>query len=117
MDEAALKRPMKSATLMAAQLRHLLQVTESRHLTAQVLPFSEGAHPMLGGCLSLLTLRDSGTPAFVESFKSGETVELPKRVVELTQGFDVARSLALPEDRSLDLIRTYLGEYEDEHDS
>jgi transcriptional regulator with XRE-family HTH domain len=117
MDEAALKRPMKSATLMASQLRHLLQVTESRHLTAQVLPFSEGAHPMLGGCLSLLTLRDGGTMAFVESFKSGETVELPKRVVELTQGFDIARSLALPEDRSLDLIRKYLGEYEDEHDS
>ncbi|MFI6702172.1 Scr1 family TA system antitoxin-like transcriptional regulator [Streptomyces sp. NPDC050509] len=117
MDEAALRRPMKSAALMAAQLRHILEVTESRHLTVQVLPFSGGAHPMLGGCLTLLTLLDGGTMAFVESFKSGETVELPKRVVELTQGFDIARSLALPEDESLDLIRKYLGEYEDEQDS
>ncbi|MFD5114940.1 Scr1 family TA system antitoxin-like transcriptional regulator [Streptomyces sp. NPDC058391] len=117
MDEAALRRPMRSAKLMVRQLHHLLVAAERSHSTVQVLPFNEGGHPMLGGCLSLLTLRDGGMMAFVESFKTGETVELPKRLIELTQGFDVARSLALPEDKSLDLIRRYLGEYEDEDDS
>ncbi|MCL7378746.1 helix-turn-helix transcriptional regulator [Streptomyces sp. 35G-GA-8] len=116
-DEAALKRPMKGAKLMSRQLNHLLKAAERFHSTIQVLPFSEGAHPMLGGCLTLLTLRDGGMMAFVESFKSGETVELPKRLIELTQCFDVARSLALPEDKSLNLIRRYLREYENEDDS
>ncbi|MFC9651633.1 MULTISPECIES: DUF5753 domain-containing protein [unclassified Streptomyces] len=117
LDEAALRRPMKSATLMSRQLNHLLKAAERVHSTIQVLPFSEGAHPMLGGCLTLLTLHDGGMMAFVESFKTGETVELPKRIIELTQCFDVARSLALPEDKSLNLIRRYLREYEDEDDS
>jgi hypothetical protein len=69
---------------------------------------------MLGGSLTLLTLKDGATVALVESFDSGEPVDSPKRVVELVQRFDVARSKALPESESLDLIRSYLKEYADE---
>ncbi|NJP99457.1 DUF5753 domain-containing protein [Streptomyces zingiberis] len=117
MDEASLKRPVGNAGQMQDQLRCLLDIAERPHFTIQVLPFAEGAYPMLGGCLTLLTLRDGGTMAFVESFKSGETVESPKEVVELSQRFDIARSLALPEDKSLSLIRRYLEEYADDHGS
>jgi hypothetical protein len=114
MDEAALKRPIGD---MAGQLDHVLQTATRPRITIQVLPFAMGAHSMLGGSLTLHTHRDGGTIAVVESFASGETVESPKRVVELTQLFDLARSLALPEDESLDLIRRYLKEYENDHDS
>lgn len=117
MDEASLKRPIGNAGQMRDQLDHLLRTAEQPHFTIQVLPFTEGAYPMLGGCLTLLTMRDGGTMAFVESFKSGETVGSPKEVIELSQRFDVARSLALPEDKSLHLIRGYLKEYADEYDS
>lgn len=72
---------------------------------------------MLGGGLTLMTLREGGTVALVESFDSGEAVDSTKRVVELTQRFDVARSMALTDDESLDLIRGYLKGYEDERDS
>ncbi|WP_405810213.1 DUF5753 domain-containing protein [Streptomyces sp. NBC_01520] len=117
MDEASFKRPVGSPQQMADQLRCLLRAAERPKLTVQVLPFTEGAHPMMGGCLTLLTLRDGGTMAFIESFSSGETAELPKRTLDLTQRFDVARSLALPMEKSLGLIREYLKEYEDERDS
>jgi hypothetical protein len=72
---------------------------------------------MLGGSLNLHTLPDGGTLAVVESFESGEPVEAPKKILELTQKFDLARSLALTDDESLDLIRQYLKEYEGEEDS
>lgn len=72
---------------------------------------------MLGGSLTLMTLKEGGTMALVESFDSGEAVESTRRVVELTERFDLARSLALAGDDSLDLVRKYLKGYEDECDS
>ncbi|WP_327068648.1 helix-turn-helix domain-containing protein [Kitasatospora sp. NBC_01302] len=116
MDEAALKRPLGGSKCMREQLRQLLE-PRIPHVTIQVLPFSQGAHPMLGGSLTLLTMEGGTTIGYVESFASGETVELPRKVVELTQMFDLARSKALPEKESLDLIRTYLKEYENDDES
>ncbi|WP_431984900.1 DUF5753 domain-containing protein [Streptomyces qinglanensis] len=117
MDESALRRPIGGASCMTAQINHLLHLTSRPYVTVQVLPFSRGAHPMLGGSLTLHTLPDGATISAVESFDSGEPVESPRRVLELTQRFDMARSLALTDDESLDLIRKYLKEYEVEDDS
>ncbi|MFD7893807.1 Scr1 family TA system antitoxin-like transcriptional regulator [Streptomyces sp. NPDC059568] len=117
MDEAALKRPTGNKSAMREQLEHILRVAENPHVTVQTVPFRAGLHPMPGGSLTLLTSADGGTIALVESFDSGEPVDSPKRIVGLQQRFNVARTKALPEDESLDLIRRYLKEYEDEQDS
>ncbi|MFI1951043.1 DUF5753 domain-containing protein [Streptomyces xinghaiensis] len=117
MDEAALRRPVGGQRNMSAQLRHLLHMASQPRVTVQILPFAEGAHPMLGGGLTLMTLKDGRTIALVESFDSGEAVESPRRVVDLTDRFDLARSLALTDDASIDLISDYLKEYEDDCDS
>ncbi|MFG2832853.1 Scr1 family TA system antitoxin-like transcriptional regulator [Streptomyces sp. NPDC048434] len=117
MDEAALKRPIGGAACMCGQIRHMLKAVESPRIWVQVLPFTQGEHPLLGGSLSLLTFQNGATIGYVESFASGQPVESPGRILELTQRFDVARSKALPERESLDLIRGYLREYEHEDDS
>ncbi|SEB72920.1 Helix-turn-helix domain-containing protein [Streptomyces sp. 2224.1] len=117
MDEAALKRPVGGAKCMTEQIDHILTMTQSPHTSIQVLPFNQGEHPLLAGSLTLLTLRNGTTTGYAESFASGQSVESPRRVLQLTQRFDIARSMALPEDGSLDLIRSYLREYEDEEDS
>ncbi|MGW9041764.1 helix-turn-helix domain-containing protein [Streptomyces lydicus] len=117
LDEAALKRPIGGAACMSRQILHILKAVESPRIWLQILPFQQGEHPMLGGSLSLLTLRNGATLAYVESFASGEAVESPERILELTQRFDVARSKALPEKETLDLVRGYLRGYEDEDDS
>ncbi|MEV7678897.1 DUF5753 domain-containing protein [Streptomyces sp. NPDC088341] len=116
-DESALRRPMGDAKGMTGQLRHLLRIASRPHTTIQILPFAKGAHSMLGGSLTLMTLKDGGTIALVESFDSGEAVSSTKRVIELTDRFDLARSMALTDDESIDLIRRYLKEYDDEYDS
>ncbi|MEC4020511.1 DUF5753 domain-containing protein [Streptomyces sp. H27-D2] len=117
MDESALKRPIGGLSCMVEQIKYLLRSSARPRVTVQVLPFDRGAHPMLGGSLTLHTLPDGATIAVVESFDSGEPVDSPRRVLDLTQRFDMARSLALTDDESLDLIRKYLKEYEVEDDS
>lgn len=117
MDEAALKRPIGGRECMTEQINALLKAAESPHVLIQVLPFTQGEHPLLGGSLSLLTLRNGDTIAYVESFASGVPVESPRKILELTQRFDIARSKALPESESLGMVRTYLKGYEDEDDS
>ncbi|UGY92088.1 helix-turn-helix domain-containing protein [Streptomyces gobiensis] len=109
-DESALKRIVGSKESMREQLDHLLQAASNPAITVQVYPFDRGEHPMLEGSLTLLTMGDGETSAYLESFGAGELVESPKRVTSLTQRFDLARSQALPERESLDLIRKYLKE-------
>jgi transcriptional regulator with XRE-family HTH domain len=113
-DEAALRRPIGTPKVMHDQVAHILEAPWGPLATVQVLPFARGGHPMLGGSLSLLTLPNGTTIAYVESFASGEAVQSPKRMLDLTQRFDVARALALPQDESLDLLRHYLREYDHE---
>lgn len=117
MDEAELKRPMGSDKCMAEQITALLGAARSPQVTVQVLPFTARQHPMQGGSLSLLTLPNGSTIGYVESFATGELLESPKRILELTQRFDTARSQALAQEQSIDLIREYLRGYEYDADS
>lgn len=118
MDEAALRRPVGGPAIMAEQIRHLLDtIANNSAVRVQVLPFTRGVHPLLGGSLSLLTLRDGLTFAYVESFASGTSVDTPADVLELTTLLDIARSKALDSGESVTLFREYLKEYEDDIDS
>lgn len=117
MDEAALRRPLRDSRCMVEQLGHIAQFALRPRVEIQVIPFVKGGHPMLGGSLTLMTLKEGGMMALVENFDSGEAVESTRRVVELTERFDLARSLALTSDDSLDLLREYLRGYEDDCDS
>ncbi|GAA2271570.1 helix-turn-helix transcriptional regulator [Streptomyces hawaiiensis] len=46
-DEAALRRVVGSSELMAAQIRHLRQVSALDHVSVGVVPFSSGLYPLL----------------------------------------------------------------------
>lgn len=70
MDESALKRSTANKEITRGQLEHMLRMAEKPHVTIQVLPFSQALHPMMGGSLTLLTLKDGSTEALVESFAS-----------------------------------------------
>ncbi|MQS99473.1 helix-turn-helix domain-containing protein [Streptomyces jumonjinensis] len=117
MDEAAIKRPVGGVGCMMGQVGHILKAVEASHISVQVLPFTRGEHSLMGGCLYLLTLENGATIGYAESFASGELVEAPRRLLQLTQRFDEARSQALPKDETLDLLHSYLKGYEDDDDS
>lgn len=116
MDESAIRRPVGGSSCMAQQIGHIISVAEASHVSVQVLPFTKGEHPLMGGCLNLLTLENGATIGYAESFASGELIEAPRRLLRLTQRFDDARSLALPKGETLDLLHSYLRGYEgDDH--
>jgi transcriptional regulator with XRE-family HTH domain len=112
MDEAALRRPIGGKAVMAEQIAHILKVAECPDVTLQVVPFECGGYWTLGGSITLLRSPNNTTCAYVESYGSGEMVSSSKKVVRLEQKFDLTRRLALTEDRSLELMRKYLEEYE-----
>ncbi|WEH29072.1 helix-turn-helix transcriptional regulator [Streptomyces sp. AM 3-1-1] len=113
-DEAALRRPVGGPAVMAEQIRHILRLVgkNTGAVKIQVVPFSSGVHPLLGGSLSLLALRDGASFAYVEAFASGVSVETPEDVAELATLLDIARTRALDTGATLDLLNEYLREYD-----
>jgi transcriptional regulator with XRE-family HTH domain len=53
-DEAALRRPIGGRAVMREQIRYLISMCEHPAVTLQVLPFSAGGHPALGGPFTIL---------------------------------------------------------------
>lgn len=53
-DEAALRRPVGGPGVMRAQLEHLTELAELRHVNIQILPFRAGGHALRGGSVILL---------------------------------------------------------------
>jgi transcriptional regulator with XRE-family HTH domain len=48
MDEAALRRPFGGRTVMAKQIRRVIEVAELPNVTVQVIPFDRGGYPLFG---------------------------------------------------------------------
>ena len=64
-DEAALRRPMGSPVVMAAQLERLIKVCELPNVTLQVLPFHVGAHAAEAGAFTILRFPEPDLPDVV----------------------------------------------------
>ena len=71
-DEAALRRPIGGAAVMRAQVEHLLEITQLRHVNVQVLPFRAGGHRAGGGPVTLLRFAGDNLPdvAYLEQLNS-----------------------------------------------
>jgi hypothetical protein len=99
---------------MAHQLHKLISINENHHRSVHVYPFQAPAQSVMGGSLSLWHLADGRTIALVESFGPGEPVESPARAGAYCEMFDQARVNALSAEDSMELIRRYIKEYEND---
>ena len=81
-DEAALRRPVRSRTAMRAQLRHLISSAELPYMTIRVLPFRLGGHLATGGPVAVLRLPDPQLPdiAYLEQLATGLYFRRPAQV-------------------------------------
>lgn len=59
LDEAALRRPFGSETIMDGQLAHLAEISERPNVTLQVIPFESGGHAAESGAFTLLRFPES----------------------------------------------------------
>ncbi|ASW53833.1 helix-turn-helix transcriptional regulator [Plantactinospora sp. KBS50] len=64
LNESVLRRSLRDRAAMAAQLHHILALTERRTATVRIMPLDAGLHPAVaaGGTFTILTFtpRDSG---------------------------------------------------------
>ncbi|WP_181766259.1 helix-turn-helix domain-containing protein [Streptomyces albidus (ex Kaewkla and Franco 2022)] len=105
LDEAVLHRGVGGQLVMRAQLMRLLEVAALPRITLQILPYARGAHPGMGGSVTLLTLPGSGQVAYLEGINSGTLVEPPGEVEQYAIAYDLLQANALPPEESAELVR------------
>jgi transcriptional regulator with XRE-family HTH domain len=113
LGEAALRQRIGGLEVMRAQLAHLLDVVDRRpNVRLRVIPFSAGAHPLLGGGLMVLSFRSPrlGDLVYCENAISGGFTDKRQVILESTACFAEAFDRALDEDDSRGFIEGVHGE-------
>jgi transcriptional regulator with XRE-family HTH domain len=82
LDEAALSRPIGGASVMRAQLGHLIEMSQRSNVTIQILPFNVGGHAAAGGPFSVLHFAESDLSdiVFLEQLSTAQYLEKPDLV-------------------------------------
>ncbi|MFJ2579371.1 DUF5753 domain-containing protein [Kitasatospora aureofaciens] len=111
LDEASLRRPVGGPATMRAQLQHVLAMAQRPHVVVQVLPFASGAHPAMGGSLTILTLPNGAESAYMEGSHSGHLEEDVEAVRGFRLSYDLIKASALPPDESAAVIKTAMEDY------
>jgi transcriptional regulator with XRE-family HTH domain len=96
-DEAALRRPVGGAAVMRAQIEHLLEISQLRHVNIQVLPFRAGGHTAGGGPVILLRFAGDQLPDVVYLEQLASAI-YPSSPAELAFYWDILNQLATKAD-------------------
>ena len=104
-DEGALRRVVGGASIMKAQLDHLVEVSSLPHVAIQVIPFRAGAYPAVDSSFTLLEL-PSPIPGLVyaEGLFGYIYLERPQDVERYRRAFQDTQSIAATEPESIALI-------------
>ena len=105
-DEAAIRRIVGSRQVMAAQLEHVLSMTQRPNVTMQVLTYDTGAHPGMPGAFVHMEFRDEGDPelVYVDTQAGDIFLEAEDDLRRYRTMFDHLRASALSPTRSADFI-------------
>lgn len=110
--EAVLHQEFASSpATMKGQLAHLLELSERRTITLQIMPTAVAAHPGVLGLFSVVQF-PAPWPSLVqlESIKGGQFVEDEDEVAEFSSSFNRIVAAALPEDASREHIKKVIKE-------
>ncbi|GAA4094827.1 Scr1 family TA system antitoxin-like transcriptional regulator [Streptomyces sp. NPDC048491] len=104
-EESLLRRPVGGPLVMAEQLGHMVTMSEHPAVNLQVLPESIGAHPALGGALTVLALPERANVAYLEGSSSGQLFEEAQAVARYGLIYDHLQAHALTPRESVALLR------------
>ncbi len=81
-DEGALRRPVGSRAIIREQLGHLIEMAGHPAVTLQIMPFSGGAHPAMGGPFTILRFAepDLADVVYIEQLTSALYLDKPAEV-------------------------------------
>lgn len=110
LDEALLRRPVGGPSVMRAQLKHLIQMSQRPNMTIQVIPFKAGGHAAAGGPFSLLRFAEHDLPdvVYMEQLNSAQHLNKPDVVDHYLTVFERLRTDALSPGRSVEDLRAML---------
>ncbi|MER7666978.1 helix-turn-helix transcriptional regulator [Kitasatospora sp. NPDC096128] len=111
LDEAALRRPVGGPACMTEQLGRVPAAAQHPGVVVQVLPFACGAHPAMGGSLTILTLPNGAESAYMEGSHTGHLEEDAEAVRGFRLSYDLLKASALPPDESAAVIQTAMEDY------
>lgn len=111
--EAALRNQVGGASVMSEQIQHLLTVSERPDVTVQVMPFTVGAHPGIGGPFVVLGFPGQDEPEviLVEATASSHLLESEEQVSHYRSVFDHIHAAALGPEQSQEMLRRTLRDY------
>ncbi|MFJ2439944.1 MULTISPECIES: helix-turn-helix domain-containing protein [unclassified Streptomyces] len=102
-EETALLRQVGSPEIMRDQLKRLLDIEETPHITVQLVPLTVGAHPGLYGPFVVMSFPEPASDlVWLENPQNSIYLENPEDVDAYGDSFDHLRALALgpPETRT-----------------
>lgn len=119
LNEAVLRRPVGSATIMAEQLQQILKAAELPNVTIQVLTFSAGLHAgAMAGAFSILEFPHDGNGreveppvAYLEAATGAIYLDKPHETAAYNTIWADMADRALNESRSKNLIQQVAEEY------
>lgn len=107
LDEAVLHRNVGGAAVMAAQLRHLIDLSRLENITIQVVPFSAGTHASMGMAFTVLRFDDDPPGMDVvyhEHIRSATYLEKPADLQRYVSAFEAISTVALPVDETREML-------------
>ncbi|MGV9353458.1 helix-turn-helix domain-containing protein [Streptomyces misionensis] len=108
--EAVLRTPLRDAAAWREQLEYLLEMSERRNITLQVLPSCAGLHGLVSTAVMFMRLQNGITVAYAENAYRGELVEESAAVEALQRAYDAMRDQALSPAESRKFILRMLEE-------
>jgi transcriptional regulator with XRE-family HTH domain len=113
LNEAVLMRPIGGSSVMAAQLRHLLEMSEQNNITIQVLAFEAGEHVAMTGAFTMLRFPDEleMNAVFLEHDHGATSAERPADIGRYGRMFELLVSCALSPAQTHDRLATLEEEY------
>ncbi|MEU8237577.1 helix-turn-helix transcriptional regulator [Actinoplanes missouriensis] len=109
-DESVLRRVIGGEDVMAEQLQHLIDTARLPNVTLQILPFSAGEHPFLGGSAALLEFRETThlDVVYLEGLAGDYYEEQPDEVARYRQEFERMSAKALDHRTTIKMIESLL---------
>ncbi|MEJ8643010.1 helix-turn-helix transcriptional regulator [Streptomyces sp. MS1.HAVA.3] len=109
-EASALRRPIGGTMAWRRQLERLLEVSELRSVSLQVMPNEREAHAGMDGGIEILKFEDGTAVGRSEGAFNGRPVSDLKRLRVLELRYGIIRAEALTPRESRDFIKELLGE-------
>jgi hypothetical protein len=110
LGEAVLHQAVAGEDALAEQLQHLLDVGQLPNVAIRIVPFSAGAHRMLGvGVTYLRLVSPEITRVYIEGLTDATYIHERDEVAVYEAGFEDVWSAAMDESHSATILRRHIG--------